>query len=393
MSIEPAAGPRELLRGHVPALDGVRGIAILLVLLVHLTPWKEPYHGWREALLSLADCGWIGVDLFFVLSAFLITGILIESRDAPHYFRNFYVRRALRIFPLYYATIAVECLLLPRIFGVHSETTAAALNRQWALWTYTANWVPNIFRGEWLSLGHMWSLSMEEQFYLLWAILIAAVPLRLLPRVTLAIGSLLFAVQIATIWSDSPATIGPFVFSADTLSHFDSFIAGSWIAAAIRLPSHLPHLRRWLRPIAIISTLAIAETIRRNVLNGAIYTTRTPAALWAKTLVFPALALCFASLVALAVMPEGRLWQKVLAIAPLRFFGRYSYGIYVVHGVLLPLFPLLLSRSAALALAGNGNRASLLYFGMATVISVAGALVTYYALERPFLLLKRRFGG
>ena len=384
---------KPLVQGHVPALDGLRGIAILLVLLVHLTPWKDPYHGLSEFLLSVADVGWVGVDLFFALSAFLITNILIDTRGNAHYFRDFYVRRALRIAPLYYVCITIECLILPHIFGVPLPSTRAALHQQWALWTYTANWVPDIYRGGWFSLGHMWSLSMEEQFYLLWAIAVALLPPRRLALVGSIIAALVITLQTSMLLSGTVYHAGPFEITPETICRFDGFLAGSLLAAGLRLWERAHTLRRFLWPAAILIGLPLFESIRRHLLSNAIETAPTRLIVWTKALAFPALALFFASIVGLSVAPEGRHWQRIISIRPLQFLGKYSYGIYVVHGALLPLFERLVSRASAFKIGGNPNRASLVYFVIGALISIAGALVTYHLIERPFLRLKRYFGG
>src|SRR5581483_8862202 len=102
-----------------PRLDGLRGLAILLVLIFHFIAQRLPYPQTltQSAVALVTTTGWIGVDLFFVLSGYLITGILYDTRDAPGYFQTFYARRALRIFPLYYLYLAIYVLLLPRLFG------------------------------------------------------------------------------------------------------------------------------------------------------------------------------------------------------------------------------------------------------------------------------------
>ena len=102
-------------RGHLPGLDGLRGLAILLVMAVHFVGGATPQTSGERLAVKLGSYGVLGVDLFFVLSGFLITGLLLDAKGRPHYFRNFYARRTLRIFPLYYAVLAMLFLVLPRL--------------------------------------------------------------------------------------------------------------------------------------------------------------------------------------------------------------------------------------------------------------------------------------
>src|ERR1700674_1160908 len=115
-----APGPGVALGGRIPVLDGLRGIAILLVMIFHF--WHIGVTTgpalWERFYANAANVGWAGVDLFFVLSGFLITGILYDSRDDPHYYRVFYARRTVRIFPLYYAFLAVFCGIVPMALGL-----------------------------------------------------------------------------------------------------------------------------------------------------------------------------------------------------------------------------------------------------------------------------------
>src|SRR5882762_4814287 len=166
---------------RIPVLDGLRGIAILLVMVYHF--WFYGFAFGRQTILErmyshTAGVGWIGVDLFFVLSGFLITGILYDSRNDPHYYRVFYARRTIRIFPLYYAFLALFCGIVPMALGFlhhpevapsHDSTTAKLF-----VWSYTLNWYEG-FKGFSIvsaSLQHFWSLSIEEQFYLAWPFLV-----------------------------------------------------------------------------------------------------------------------------------------------------------------------------------------------------------------------------
>src|SRR5437763_6300809 len=145
---------------YLPQLDGIRAIAVGLVLLAHcvVVPSRGTLAwGLRHTLSN----GWIGVDLFIVLSGFLITGILLRERTELHYFRNFYVRRLLRIFPLYYLLLVILWIAAPRLpFG--------PMYPAWTYFTYTSNLTAAFARVEWSPLGHTWSVAIEEQYYLLY---------------------------------------------------------------------------------------------------------------------------------------------------------------------------------------------------------------------------------
>jgi peptidoglycan/LPS O-acetylase OafA/YrhL len=169
---------------HLPALDGLRGIAILLVMAFHRV-LLHPGSLERSLLGRLGLCGWVGVDLFFVLSGFLITGILFDTKDRPDYFRRFYFRRTVRIFPLYYGFLLGVLGL-----GVALQATGRSpfgwgdfWRNQLVLWTYTTN-LAFAAAGEWyalapmLTLTSLWSLAIEEQFYLVWPLLIRRVSRR-----------------------------------------------------------------------------------------------------------------------------------------------------------------------------------------------------------------------
>jgi len=161
--------------GFVPALDGLRGIAIILVMLHHFTYYR-PTSGIDEQIVSVLIFFWTGVDLFFVLSGFLITGILLDTRGNERYFTSFYARRILRIFPLYYLILFLALVVLPKFPAVHTvligQDASVDLPPQWPYWLYLTNfsiadrgWVHG-----WVDVA--WSLAIEEQFYLIWPLVV-----------------------------------------------------------------------------------------------------------------------------------------------------------------------------------------------------------------------------
>ncbi|MBI5083418.1 MAG: acyltransferase, partial [Acidobacteria bacterium] len=161
----------------MPPLDGIRGLAILLVLLLH---FRAP--DLTHPLKGILGLGWTGVQLFFVLSGFLITGILLDTRSCSNYFSSFWMRRTLRIFPLYFLALSVFLVAAPAVLPVPKEALPPAADQVY-YWTYLNNWIPMGEEGRLVHvLGHFWSLAVEEQFYLVWPVVVWLVPPRMLLR-------------------------------------------------------------------------------------------------------------------------------------------------------------------------------------------------------------------
>jgi peptidoglycan/LPS O-acetylase OafA/YrhL len=163
--IDAAADSSIAARAHIPALDGLRGIAILLVI-PHNADIFSQSAPWLWPIALVAHAGWIGVQLFFVLSGFLITRNLLDTRRDANYLRSFYVRRALRIFPLYFLTLFVGLVVLPHVVQFSPGALASHHNQVW-LWTFLSNWAQP-YGLEVSGFSHFWSLAVEEQFYLVW---------------------------------------------------------------------------------------------------------------------------------------------------------------------------------------------------------------------------------
>ena len=238
----------ELPRGHIPALDAIRGLAIVLVTLYRFGgggdgPARAIEHSW------LIGLGSRGVDLFFVLSGFLITGILFDAKGQQHYFRNFYMRRTLRIFPLYYAALVLTLLVLPRLVSGFPQ---AGVSQVW-LWLYGAN-VVQALRGEWClgALNHFWSLAIEEHFYFVWPLAIYLTSRRgamWLALCAAAASGIARAAWLAGGGNDVAAEVF-------TLLRMDGLLLGSWIALAARGSGGLAWLTRLAWPTLILGGAA-----------------------------------------------------------------------------------------------------------------------------------------
>jgi peptidoglycan/LPS O-acetylase OafA/YrhL len=153
---------------HIPELDGVRGFAILAVTLYRFSRDIPTDTRLGAVLHDGLTLGSRGVELFFVLSGFLITGVLLDAKSSPHRYRNFFARRSLRIFPLYFTALGLFVVILPWVLGSRAPFRQAT-EQQFYLWTYLSN-IRMSWMGEWNfgRLDHFWSLAVEEHFYLIW---------------------------------------------------------------------------------------------------------------------------------------------------------------------------------------------------------------------------------
>jgi len=372
----------QALRGHIPALDGVRGLAILMVLLLHFIGNAIATNTIENVIVWATNYGAYGVDLFFVLSGFLITGILYDSRTNKHYFRNFYMRRVLRIFPLYYAILIVLFLLLPLIPALHSSRLDMLRDNQAWAWLYGVN-IYNGLQGNYaLSyINHFWSLAVEEHFYFIWPIVVWLLAKRpkMLMSVSLVIGfCALTARMVATYMNVSPVTI--FVLTPFRL---DGLCLGGFLAIIARQPGGLSKLKGWIAPTTAIAGAFLVVTfvihLFTNMGDEILHPMRT-----SLFLVLLAMLLLRA-LTAPSHVPVSRFFRS----APMIFLGKYSYGLYVFHHFIayyfiihrteFPLANLMGSHFAAVAVQA--------LFGMAA--SVAIAVLSYEIFEKRFLSLKR----
>lgn len=346
------------MKRHVPALDGVRGIAILMVMAFH-TPGTIPW----------THFGWAGVDLFFVLSGFLITGVLLDGAAVEGRARTFYVRRVLRILPLYYAGILVSLFVIPLIApSLEGDAHRLAAHQLW-LWTYTANWPIGLQGSDPVAplpfLAHFWSLAIEEQFYLVWPLVIWFASRKTAVRVAwvVIIGAL--ACRVALVAFGAPSSTRYFL----TPCRLDALGVGALIALWLREEREPIDVERRVRVVGLIACLVLAVLIWRA--RPFDYDSKLVA-----TLGFSALAWAFGWLVTTAALRPSR----ILGASPLVMAGRYSYGLYVIH-------PLIITISVARwpALADTKKDGVIMW-----VASVLLAWLSYHGFERRFLKLKDR---
>jgi len=363
---------------HVRSLDGLRGVAILLVMFSHLIDGGKPGSRLAQLMLGFCHAGWLGVSLFFVLSGYLITGILISNREDVCYFRIFYARRILRIFPLYYTLLAVVFGVLPHVPSFVDGVRQIAVNQGW-LWTYTTNVAAArgvFFNAPGVYLEHLWSLAVEEQFYLAWPLLVRFCPPPRLPRACLAVAGL------AVVSRAAMALAGASVSAAymATTSHLDALSLGAWLASE---PARVRAEQRLAIPVA---TLCATSLFVAGTLCGGL---RENATELAGTL--SVAALLFAAVLVAITGQAASVLTSAFEVRPLRVLGKYSYGMYVLSSFLQPHLERWFSTRAIARHVESVAMASGLHFAAHVTVSFAAAVVSYHALERPFLRLKRYF--
>jgi peptidoglycan/LPS O-acetylase OafA/YrhL len=370
--------------GFIPALDGLRGIAIILVMLHHFTYYR-PTDGLDAHIGSVLFFFWIGVDLFFVLSGFLITGILLDSRGRDRYFTTFYARRTLRIFPLYYLVLFIAFIVLPQFPQAHmlllGRVEPVDLPPQWPYWLYVTNF--SIAEGGWVHgwVDVAWSLAIEEQFYLVWPLLIWLCPPRLAGVLCAAI---LVSQPIARVYAREAdvASLSIFVLPWFRL---DGFATGALLALAQRR-GLLPSLDRWVPGVIVAG---VAGIIICTILGGHTWWWNR----WIQQYGYSIIAVTGgAMLVGAIARPPDSLWPRVLSAGWLRAFGKYSYALYLLHAPVMRVVreyvfdPL---EYEALGLAPWS--AQIVFYGAAAAPSFALAWLSWRWFEGPILRLKARF--
>jgi peptidoglycan/LPS O-acetylase OafA/YrhL len=391
----PATHSTTALRSYVPALDGVRGLAILVVMCCHfvwvVSEYAPPPDKLSRLVVEVFKSGRYGVDLFFVLSGFLITGILFDAKSDKHYFRNFYARRTLRIFPLYYCVLLIAFVVAPLFVSWNSPGERQVVHNQAWLWLYMGNVKnsfvgPEFFQQDRLWMGHFWSLAIEEQFYLVWPLLILLLNRRsaMIACVGMIVGAPLLRIGLM---SGLPYPKGLFAAIYFTFCKLDTLALGALLALVARAPGGLVRYAKLAPWVFLLCGAMLAPMLFLK---------------WDKASFMGAVSesaklstICFfsGSLLVLAVSstPE-KLVGWVFTTPIMRFFGKYSYGLYVFHELLAPLFNWKLGvLSLQRHLGGSWHVAMFLHMLLAGLISIGVSLVSWHVMEKHMLKLKRFF--
>jgi peptidoglycan/LPS O-acetylase OafA/YrhL len=369
---------------HVPQLDGLRGLAVLSVMVFHQTV-MTPVTAFDREFTRLAGFMNCGVDLFFVLSGYLITGILFDSRGSLHYYRNFYARRSLRIIPLYYAVLFLAFVVVPLFPHPKLQKWGHihGLGQLW-YWLFLSNWSialgPDGFRHGMVDLS--WTLSIEEQFYLTWPLAVRSFDRRGLMRLCLGLVVVSLAVRLAlVVYGATPIHVALL-----TPARLDALALGSWVALAARGGG----LVRLIGPSRRVGLVAAAVALGMAVIP---WTASGPGFPVLEVLYSTALAAAFASLLVLAVTgPPGSRLSRVLSSRVLMTFGAFSYALYLFHNpVQAAIRDTCFGPSRFPTLFGSPLPGQLMFYAVATVPALALAWLSWHLYEKHWLGLKRFF--
>ena len=351
-----------VLPKHIPELDGLRAIAILLVLVHHQAFWMA-----SSTLRSVIERGVVGVDLFFVLSGFLITGILLDSQGQRHAARNFYVRRGLRIWPLYFSLLAVAMLLFRRMMPV-----------SFAFWPYlllTQNFFYFTSMGP--ILEPTWSLAVEEQFYFIWPWIV----LRCRRETVMKLCATVLALSPIVRFGLRMAGANPRFLYVNTLCRLDPIAMGALIAAWTRGADFYPNQSRYIRLGLAIGTV------------GWLACSAEPGAPLSVELRPSFLAIAFGAVLSevLAAQNSQAIFARVLRRTWLRFVARTSFALYLFN---LPVYSIMHGNfCTSLCARFPSPLGEVSLFAASNTAVFMAAALSWRFFEGPILRLKDRFAA
>ena len=368
---------------HIPILDGIRAYAVLSVCIFHFFWVNESslYEANRflgTFLFKISGLGLRGVELFFILSGFLITGILIDTKRSPKYFTTFYARRFLRIFPLYYFVLSISFLVLPYFIQVDAGGREI-IDKQVLLWTYTSNLSEFFGKGVWDGslnfpvFSHFWSLCVEEHFYILWPLLIYLASDKWLPWIM--VGFVIIS-AISVLFTYFFRDLIP-ILQWTTIRYAGVLSLGGLIAWYWRRQTEFKRIAQnatkfvWYAGLLFFLFNFIPRKYQiQDVLS--FFSSVT-----------------FFTLILIISLNGNRITDKLFNHKSLYFIGKISYGIYVYHGMLRPFFKNYIYDGLHTFIK-DGILTSVTYTIFCTLISIFIAWLSWNFLESQILKLKGR---
>jgi peptidoglycan/LPS O-acetylase OafA/YrhL len=375
---------------HIPVLDGLRALAIIAVLFCHVN-WAHggPFTWGRinQPVAAIFGCGWVGVDLFFALSGFLITGILYDAKGGAGYFRNFYARRVLRIMPLYYGFLLLVLVILPPLAPSALRLPEITHSDELSLIFYVSNFRMAFTGANFGLFSRFWSLAVEEHFYLLWPIAVWSLDRRNLMRLCVTGAAASFGMRVAVVYGTGDLEAAFLL----TPCRLDGLLAGGWLALARRDRADWAKVQRWAVPLLLGTggfLFGVAAGQRHFIPDTAAGASGAVSGAVVTTLGIAALAIFFSALIALALDAVDGSWlRRALQHKGLMAIGKYSYGMYVFHGLILLARPLLLPLPSGIP----PYVAKSIVLVWLLAVSFATAWLSYHLYEKHFLRMKRFF--
>ena len=355
-------------RVYYPALDGLRGFAILLVLFSH-----------NFSFITFSKLFDTGVDLFFVLSGFLITDILLKTKKNKKFLQTFYIRRILRIFPIYYLTLVAFLVLAPH-FAQLKEQYSYYQNNQIFLWFYLQNWLPIIHPPPFYHtqiFGHFWSLSIEEHFYIVWPFLILAYKKsKALINICLLITSGCIVFRFATWLYFGNSDLN---YRLQFNTRMDGLSIGSLIAIWKFNKENIK------TKILKFGTVLISFHLIAAIISKIIFT-HIP---HFSFLGYTSISVLFGILIVFAIERKNIVIKKIFEFTPLRYIGKISYGLYIYHVPVLVVFKIYFT-SYVLKLYLSPLLTNIVIAFSTVLIAILISLISFNFFEKKILLLKEK---
>jgi peptidoglycan/LPS O-acetylase OafA/YrhL len=368
---------------YIPTLDGIRAYAVLMVCVFHFFMVNES--GLYEtnkilgiALFKTAELGQKGVELFFLLSGFLITNILMETKESPKYFTVFYIRRFLRIFPLYYFVLFISFIILPGLYTPDADAQTIIDKQVW-LWTYTANLSGFWGEGGWDAgsnfpwFVHFWSLCVEEHFYLFWPLLIFLSSEKWLPKI-------MFMVILFSVFSILLNSFGysSKFFGISSINYAGILSLGGLIAYHKMDPERFENINKFaLKFILPAGILFLVSNF-------------TPRRFQVHEILTLFSSVVFFSMLMIITLKGHKLTDQLFNHRKLFFIGKISYGIYVYHGLLVPFLKTYF-YDGFLSKVSNPIFSTIVYTIICTTLAIILAWISWEILESQLLKLKKVF--